>query len=436
MDRSSASFPSARADDDRARRVIAAPRGNSAAAVVGVVFAAALAWLAPGAYAQTKSPAATSEPVRIGVLQSLSGAFAPIGPLGVNGAKLAVEGATVLGHPVEVIVEDDQSDPKAGAQKARKLINVDKVVAIEGMVGSSVGLAVSNVAAESKIPLILAGPSASELTGTKCQPSTFRVKPPTLPMVNAIVPYVFEHAGKKWYFIAYDYSWGQEGVKLASAILKEKGGEIRGVDMVPVGTQDYSSYLLKVRAAKPDVLFFMLGGNDAAALIKQFSDIGLRDSETLSAGVMDSAVAWQVGSSITGIYPVPFYHKSPDAVEFVKKYMARYHAAPDNQAWQDYTAVKSLIAAMNKAGSTEYAKVVKALEGLKLDAAKDRDVWYRDFDHQLMQTIYVVKAKTDRKAMTDQWDWGDIVFQSPAKDATLVSIFGTQSVVGCRLAAH
>lgn len=385
--------------------------------------------LACGAQAQQ----AASGPVKIGVLQSLSGSFAPIGPLGVNGAKLAAEGATVLGHPVELVIEDDQSDPKVGAQKARKLINVDKVVALEGMVGSSVGLAVSNVAAEAKVPLILAGPSASELTGSKCQASTFRVKPPTLPMVNAVVPYVAQHAGKKWYFIAYDYSWGQEGVKFASAALKAKGGEVRGVDMVPVGTQDYSAYLLKVRAAKPDVLFFMLGGNDAAALIKQFSDFGLRDTVTLSSGVMDTAVAWQVGNSLSGIYPVSFYHKSPDAADFVKKYMARYKSAPDNQAWQDYTAVKSLIAAMNKAGSTDYVKTVKSLEGLKVDAAKDREAWYRRFDHQLMQTIYVVKAKTDRKTMSDQWDWGDIVFQSPSKDAGLDSIFGSEEEVGCKL---
>ena len=377
----------------------------------------------------------TAAPVKIGVLQSLSGAFAPIGPLGVNGAKLAAENATVLGRPVELVVEDDQSDAKVGAEKARKLIDVDKVAAIEGMVGSAVGLAVSNVAAQAKVPLILAGPSASELTGKKCQPSTFRVKPPTWPMVNAVVPYDISHAGKKWYFIAYDYSWGQEGVKFATDVLKKDNGEVLGVDYVPVGTQDYSSYLLKVRNAKPDVLFFMLGGNDAAALIKQFNDFGLRDKVTLSSGVMDIAVAWQVGNAITGIYPVSFYHEIPQAQEFVKKYTARFKAPPDNQAWQDYVAVKSLIAAMNKAGSTNYDKVTGALDGLKLNAGKDRDVWFRSFDHQLIQTIYVVKAK-DPKDMANKWDWGTIVAQLPTKGAALDSIFGAKAQVGCSLAAH
>lgn len=371
------------------------------------------------------------EAVKIGILQSLSGSFAPIGPMGVNGAKLAAEGATVLGHPVELVVEDDQSDPKAGAQKASKLINVDKVVAIEGMVGSSVGLAVSNVAAKAKVPLILSGPSASELTGEKCQRSTFRVKPPTRPMINAIVPYVIENAGKNWYFIAYDYSWGHEGVAFAEAILGKKDGKVLGTDYVPVGTQDFSSYLLKVRSAKPDVLFFMLGGNDAAALIKQFKEFQLDKTMTLSSGVMDQAVAWQVGDAITGVFPVPFYHKIPQAAEFVKKYAERYKMPPDNQAWQDYTAVRSLIAAMNKAGSTEYEAVVKAMEGMRLDAAKDREVWYRDFDHQLMQTVYVVKAKTDRTTASDQWDWGDIVLQAPAGDASFETFFGTEAEVKC-----
>jgi len=398
------------------------------AVMAGLLFLSGLG--GPGAKA-----ADTSEPIKIGVLQSLSGALAPMGPMGVNGAKLAAEGAKVLGRPVQLVVEDDRTDPKAGAQQARKLIDVDKVVAIEGMVGSAVGIAVSMVGAEAKIPTILAGPSASELTGSKCQRSTFRVKPAVRPMVNSIAPYVIDHIGKKWYFIAYDYSWGQEGVKFATEILIQKGGQVLGTDMVPINTQDYSSYLLKVRSAKPDVLFFVLGGNDAAALIKQFSEFALRDI-TLSGAVMDTAVAWQVGDALTGIYPVPFYHKAPGAEDFVKRYMDRYNSAPDNQAWQDYISVKSLVAAINKAGSTEYSKVVKALEGVKMNIAKDRDGWFRDFDHQLMQTIYVIKAKTDRKTMTDKWDWGDIVFQAPPKEAPLDSIFGTPSQVGCNMPGY
>lgn len=399
--------------------------GLAAAFSIGV-------WTAAGGTAS--AAAQDSGPVKIGVLQSLSGAFSPIGPFGVNGAKLAATGARVLGRPVQLVVEDDQSDARVGAQKARKLIDVDHVAAIEGMVGSSVGIAVSNVAFQAKVPLILAGPSASELTGSKCLWSTFRVKPPTYPMVNAVVPYVIDHAGKNWYFIAYDYSWGHEGVKFASAILKQKHGTIVGTDYVPVGTQDYSSYLLKVRSAHPDVLFFMLGGNDAAALMKQFVDFGLKGKITLSSGVMDIAVAWQVGNAATGIYPVSFYHKIPQAAKFVKAYEARFSGPPDNQAWQDYIAVKSLIAAMNNAGSTDYAKVVHALEGMKIDVGKDRTAWYRAFDHQLMQTIYVVKADPGQDA-ADPKDWGKIVFQSPKPDAPLDSIFGTRAQVGCTFKA-
>src|SRR5690606_22861156 len=145
--------------------------------------------------------------------------------------------------------------------------------------------------------------------------------------------------------------------EFANNILKEHGGKAVGIDYVPVGTQDYSAYLLKVRSAKPSVLFVMLGGNDMAAMIKQFNDFGLRENTTLSSGVMDLSVAWQVGEAITGVYPVSFYHKVPDAQSFVEKYMARYNEAPDNQAWQDYIAVKSLIMAMDKAGTTEYAPV-------------------------------------------------------------------------------
>lgn len=355
-----------------------------------MVMTAVLVTLSAVCGPQTEA-ADNKTPIKIGVLQSLSGSLAPMGPFGVNGARLAAEGATILGRPVELVVEDDRTDPRTGAQKARKLINVDKVVAIEGMVGSAVGIAVSMVCAEEKMPMILAGPSASELTGSKCQKSTFRVKPPNRPMVYSVAPYVIKNVGKRWYIIAYDYSWGTESAGDAKKILKDMGGEVLGEDLVPMGTQDFSSYLLKARDSKADVVFFVLGGNDAAALIKQFDDFKLGKQATLTGAVMDTAVAWQVGKSLSGIYPVPFYHKQPGAEAFVKKYVDRYGAPPDNQAWQDYVAINSLVKAINKAGSTDYAKVVKALEGLELNVEKDRPGVYRDFDHQLTLQRYIVK---------------------------------------------
>jgi branched-chain amino acid transport system substrate-binding protein len=379
--------------------------------------------------------ASAAEPIKIGVLQSLSGNFAATGPYGVKGAQVAAEGQSALGRPIELVMEDDKSDAKGAAQAVRKLVNVDKVVAIQGQVASNAGLAASMEAAALKIPFILSGPSASELTGSKCQVSTFRVKPPARPMVATIAPYLLDNVGKKFYFIAYDYNWGQEGVDFTTEWINQKGGQVLGADMVPVGTRDYSSYLLKARAAKPDIVYFVLGGNDMAALIKQFKDFGLDKEMVLSGAVMDTSVAWQVGDAMNGVYPVPWYHKVNGGEEFAKKYEERFKEPPDNQAWQDYVAVKTLIMAIDKAGTTEFSQVVKAMEGLELNVQKSRNGIYRTFDHQLMAPVVVVKAK-DPKDREDKWDWGDVVYESPAADQPLESIFGTKEQVGCEMPAH
>ena len=371
-------------------------------------------------------------PIKIGVIQSLSGPFAPIGALGVKGAQLAADGQKVLGRDVKLIVEDDNSNGKVGAQKANTLINSDHVVAMEGMAASGIGLAVSNVASAQKIPLVLAGPSASELTGAQCRYSTFRAgKPPTYPMVHAVVPYVLQHdTQKRWYFIAYDYSWGHEGVSMTSALLKDAGAKVVGTDLVPVGTKDYSAFLLKVRQAKPSVLFVMLGGTDMAALINQFTQFGLQKTTTLSGGVMDNSVAWQVGENMTGVWPVPFYYKDPAVKEFTTAYMKKYDSVPGNQSWQDYISVKSIMAAISSAGTTEFGPVVKALESMKIDV-KGMQGYYRSFDHQLVQPIYVIKTKTVEGLKKDKWDWGDIVAKVPADSADYDKLFGTEAIVGC-----
>lgn len=390
--------------------------------------AALMCAVAPMSVAAT----ASSDPVKIGVVQSLSGPFAPIGALGVKGAQLAAEGQTILGRQVELIVEDDNSNGKTGAQKATKLINSDHVVAMEGMAASSIGLAVSNVASAAKIPLVLSGPSASELTGAECRYSTFRAgKPPTYPMVHAVVPYVLsQDKAKRWYFIAYDYSWGHEGVKMSTDILDKEGAEIVGTDLVPVGTKDYSSFLLKVRKAEPSVLFVMLGGTDMAALINQFTAFGLEKTTILSGGVMDNSVAWQVGEKMTGVWPVPFYYTDPAVKEFTDAYMAKYNSVPGNQSWQDYIAVKSIIKAMNAAGTTDFGPVVKQLENMKLEV-KGMPGHYRAFDHQLVQPIYVIKTKPVDALRADKWDWGDIVSKVPSNPDSYDSLFGDNSIVGC-----
>lgn len=376
---------------------------------------------------------ASTDPVKIGIVQSLSGPFAPIGALGVKGAQLAAEGQTILGRQVQLVVEDDNSNGKVGAQKATKLINSDHVVAMAGMAASSIGLAVSNVASAAKIPLVLSGPSASELTGAECRYSTFRAgKPPTYPMIHSVVPYLLsQDKVKRWYFIAYDYSWGHEGVKMSTDILNKEGAKVVGTDLVPVGTKDYSSFLLKVRRAEPSVLFVMLGGTDMAALINQFTEYGLDKTTVLSGGVMDNAVAWQVGEKMTGTWPVPFYYKDPAVKEFTDAYMAKYNSVPGNQSWQDYIAVKSIIKAMNAAGTTDFEPVVKQLENMKLEV-KGMPGHYRAFDHQLVQPIYVIKTKPAESLRADKWDWGEIVAKVPTNPASYDSLFGDNSLVGCK----
>lgn len=374
--------------------------------------------------------ASNQEPIRIGAIESLSGAFASIGTLGAKGAQLAADNVKVLGRPVQIIVEDDQSNPKVGAQKARKLISQDKVVALQGMAASTIGAAVSNVASQEKVPLIIEESSATELTGKGCRRSTFRVRSPALPMLNSIVPYLLKTYGHKWYFVAYDYSWGHEVVSYTNKILKKvPDAKILDTDLVSVGTQDYSSYFLKIRQQKPDVIFTALGGSDMAAFIKQFGEFGLDKTMILSGAVMDTSVAWQLGDAMRGVWPNTFIASDPNAKPFVDLYVKKYGEIPGNEAWAGFIATKSLIGAIEKAQTTEFDGIVKALEGMKIDLYKPGEGYYRAFDHQLMQNIFVLQTKKGVKK--GDLDWADVVGIAPSKGKSLESIAGTKDEIGC-----
>ena len=135
------------------------------------------------------SAAAAQEPIKIGILLPKSGTYTVQGENGHNGAMLAVEdfGGKVLGRPVQLIWEDE-STPQASVQRMRKMIEVDKVVAIDGGISSGDILAMMPVALQNKILLMASGPNATEITGKDCNRYTFRVDLPSHVTVRAIFP--------------------------------------------------------------------------------------------------------------------------------------------------------------------------------------------------------------------------------------------------------
>src|SRR3954447_26355923 len=197
----------------------------------------------------------------------------------VMGAKLAIEQMNakggILGRQVELLVEDSANDVGTGVQKARKLIERDQVNFMIGDVNSGIAAAIAQVTSEKKILHIVSGGHTDSITGKDCKWNVFRVCNTTRMEANSVSGVLFKKYGKKWHFITPDYAFGHTLYDACTADLKKLGGTVTGNELTPLGTTDFSAYLIKARAANPDVLILLVQGSDMINCLKQVVQFGL-----------------------------------------------------------------------------------------------------------------------------------------------------------------
>jgi branched-chain amino acid transport system substrate-binding protein len=241
--------------------------------------------------------------------------------------------------------------------------------------------------------------------------------------------------GAKWYMLTADYAFGHDLFRVSSKFLKDNGGELINNDMVPTNTPDYSAYILKIRQAKPDLVYINLAGVDQTTFLKQYKEYNL--PYPLAGGVMDTIPFWAAGiDSISGHWQSLWYHglDIPSAQAFTKRFRDKNGFPPDNQAWGDYVGVIIMAQGIAETKSTDPAKLVEYFEkGATFDILKARKGMFRAWDHQLLQEMYVVKVK-DKAKMADKWDIFEIVRPVPGPNESLELIQPTKEENACTMA--
>ncbi len=298
-------------------------------------------------------------------------------------------------------MEDSTSgDAGTAVQKARKLIERDGVSFLQGNVNSALSLAMAQVANEKNVVLIVPGGHTDAVTGTSCHWNVFRVCNTTQMEANAVAGPLVKSAGKKWYYITPDYAFGhtlQAGLEKAGAKL---GVTKVGGDLVPLGTTDFSSYLIKAQSAGPDVIVFLVQGADMINALKQAVQFGL-DKRFHLAGAQQELEALEglPGDARVGTWVFEWYWNQPNVPhvkEFVAAIQKKTGKVPTARTYQGYASTWSFALAANEAKSLDGLKVAKALENLKLPpeiGLMPQQPFYRAGDHELMGTLYVGHAQ-------------------------------------------
>jgi branched-chain amino acid transport system substrate-binding protein len=339
------------------------------------------------------------EPVKIGMVNPLTGVLSALAQSEVDGARYAEaeinKKGGILGRPVQLLVEDSANDVGTGVQKTQKLIDRDQVAAILGDVNSGIAYAMSQVTAERKVFHIVPGGHTDPITGTNCKWNVFRVCNTTSMDANAVTPELVNRFGKKWFFITPDYAYGHTLQDAFVKALTKLGGNYDG-DFLPINNTDFSATLIKAKAFKPNVLLNNMGGLTQINCMKQFTQFGMQKEMALGGALFEFETVKALPSDAqTGWWDMEWWWNQPDVPEVVK-FVADYRAAtkktPSARDWFGYVSMHSVRLGAERAKSLEGPKLAAAMEDMELPpdvALQPGKVRYRAGDHELMPNIFV-----------------------------------------------
>jgi len=345
--------------------------------------------------------AQSTEPVRVGLLSTLSGPGAGLGVDIRDGFQLAVKlnGGKLGGRAAEVIVADDQANPDVGRQTADRLVKRDKVDFMTGVVFSNVMLAVGAPTFQSKTFYISANAGPSQYAGEQCSPYFFSASYQNDNMHEAVGKTVTDKGFKRVALIAPNYPAGKDALTGFKRFFK---GEVASETYTALNQLDYSAELSKLRATKPDAVYIFLPGGLGINFIKQFVGAGLSKDITLFGPGFsgDEDVIKAVGDPMLGMFNTSQWgHDMDNAAnkKFVAEFEKAYGRLPTLYAAQGYDAARLMDAAVrdSKGKLDDKAAVKKALEAAKFDSV--RGAFKFNTNHFPIQDYYLRVITKDTK---------------------------------------
>ncbi|MCJ2135782.1 ABC transporter substrate-binding protein [Methylobacterium sp. J-026] len=316
---------------------------------------------------------AQADAIRIGVNEPLTGPFAASGTYVVNGAKIAADEINakggVLGKTIELVIEDNKSNPTEAAAVAEKLITSDKTPVMMGAWGSSLTLAVMPKLMDYETPMLVETSSSGKIT-TSGNPYVFRISPPSSLEAETFAPMVGRLGLKKVDFLVLNNDFGRGAATDFGKMLKDKGVTVGLVETMDQGAQDMSAQLSKLKASDSDTIMITSSVDQLVLLFKQMAALGLKKRVITTGGSQnpDQIIA-QAGAAADGtMHLTTFLPWSPDrtpdpkaTAAFIDAWKKRgFEFAGVTESFRGYDGIRAIAHAIETAGSTDPAAIAKA----------------------------------------------------------------------------
>lgn len=336
--------------------------------------------------------------VRIGVMADMGGTYADVCGKGcVAAVEMAVEdfGGKVLDKPIEVISADDQNKPDIGSATAREWVEKDKVDVVAGIVASSVGLAVGKVLSEAKKPMLISTAGSPAFTTSQCTPYNVHWTYDVVALANGTVKPLVASGKKKWFFITADYEFGHALEGVSTKIIDSNGGEVVGSVKVPLGTTDYSSYILQAQASGADAVALANAGKDFTNSLKGASEFGLNEQVTMVGLLVFASDVQAMDPEIIADMRLTtgFYGQMDDATkEWSKRFKEKFGKTPTMGQAGAYSSVSHYLTAVKEAGTDDGDAVMAKMKANKPDDFFARNAVLRG-DGRMSHDMYQVRVK-------------------------------------------
>lgn len=347
------------------------------------------------AFGATALAPAAAEPLKIGLIATLSGPSAALGVHMRNGFQLALKelGGKLGGEPTEVIVVDDELKPDVAVAKVKGLVERDKVDLVGGLVFSNVAIAAQRQLKETGTLVISANAGPSQLAGAGCDANFFQVSTQNDQNHEVMGKYAQEKGYKRVVLLAPNYQAGKDSMAGFKRYYK---GSIVDEMFTPLGQLDFSAELAKLAASEADAIFTFMPGGMGVALVKQFNQSGLaKKVQFLSAFTVDEttlpAVKDAAEGMLSGAQWAPDIDNSQNKA-FVAAYEKEYGAPPSLYASQGYDLARLIDGAVRATGGKTSDKVALRAAIAKAPFQSVRGAFKFNTNGFPVQDLYVVKA--------------------------------------------
>src|SRR5689334_10672754 len=324
-------------------------------------------------------PAASQETIKIGVTQPLTGAFAASGNYVAQGAKIAEEqinaAGGVLGKKIQLIIEDNKSNPTDAVASVEKLITSDKVPVLMGAWSSTLTLAVMPKLIEYSVPMLVETSSSGKIT-TSGNPYIFRISPTSEMEAKAFAPMVKKFGIKEADFLATNNDFGLGASQEFQKMLKEQGVQIGVAETMDPKATDFSAQLAKIKASGADTLFVTTAVEQITLILKQAKEQQVK-ARIITTGGSNSPdqLIQQAGEAANGslhlVFFTPWFPEAVKNPDIAKKFVAEWNARKYNvggltEGFRGWDAVYTVVEAIKLAGKAEPKALTDALWKVKV----------------------------------------------------------------------